>query len=77
MSDEKRTVRFNFSFSADVSLSVEQIWPDGDAPENPTVDDVLDVIEQSGGKDRIFRDWDLDHEISLLVSDRNDCKEAP
>ena len=56
---------FNFHIDIDVDLSIEEIWPDGDAPENPTVGDVKRAFY--GGKDKIRRgdvrraldDWNL------------------
>ena len=74
MSDSPKV--FNFSIQADINLTVEQIWPDGDAPENPTVDDVLAVIKHNGGKDRILRDWSLMDDLDLTVSDGKDRKDA-
>ena len=68
---------FNFSIAADIWLRVEDIWPDGDAPENPTVADVLAVIAKCGGTERVLRDWDLDHELVLTVSDDKHSEEAP
>lgn len=38
-------------------LSVEEIWPDGDAPENPTAQDVVDRMK--GGSIKVLRDWNL------------------
>lgn len=29
------------------TLGVDEIWPDGDAPENPTVEDVVAQMEKS------------------------------
>lgn len=43
MSDEKK---FRFCLHVDSTLTVDQIWPDGDAPENPTVEDVARVTGQ-------------------------------
>lgn len=51
--------KFNISYDIDLCLSVEEIWPDGDAPENPTVQDVEHVLEECGGVERVIRDWDL------------------
>lgn len=65
---------FHFSISAEISLDVDQIWPDGDAPENPTVDDVLAVIKACGGKRRVIQDWDLDDDLDLTVSDAKTSK---
>lgn len=36
--------RFIFSVQVDHMLSIEEIWPDGDAPENPTAEDARDVF---------------------------------
>jgi hypothetical protein len=62
------SVVFQFELSADVTLEVEDIWPDGDAPENPTVDEVLEVIRKCGGVRTVIRDWDLDNDLRLDVS---------
>lgn len=53
-----KTFRLSYTMTAD--LTVEQIWPDGDAPANPTAKDVERVIEKDGGWGRVIRDWDLD-----------------
>jgi hypothetical protein len=50
---------FNLSLNIDVTLSVDELWPDGDAPENPTVADVENLIADSGGWSRILDDWNL------------------
>jgi hypothetical protein len=39
---------FTLSITGSVTLTVEQIWPDGDAPENPTVEDVRARVESWG-----------------------------
>lgn len=67
---------FNFSIHADLTLDVDMIWPDGDAPEDPTVDDVLAVIKACGGKDDILNDWDLLRDVDLTISDGKDSKDA-
>lgn len=46
--------------SEDRPFSVDEIWPDGDAPENPTVEDVIEVIRQSRGPSRFISDWSID-----------------
>lgn len=68
---------FHFSITHYSSLSVEEIWPDGDAPENPTVDDVLKVIEKYGGKMRVLSDWNLDADLDLDVSDGKTSRGVP
>jgi hypothetical protein len=42
----------------DNDLSVTDVWPDGDAPENPTADDVAALLEK-GGLKRNLEDWSL------------------
>lgn len=41
------------------TVTVNDVWPDGDAPENPTVDDVLEVMQQEGRKSRMIENWNL------------------
>ncbi len=52
-------------------LTVEQVWPDGDAPDNPTADDVAAVIKQCGGLRRVLDDWNLDRYLVITVSRPN------
>jgi hypothetical protein len=80
--EENKRPMFHFSIAADISLSVEEIWPDGDAPENPTIEDVLEVIAKCGGRMRVIRDWNLHHELTMDVSGpgrvhRSDCADVP
>jgi hypothetical protein len=51
--------KFRITFTVDVFLGVDAIWPDGDAPENPTADDVRELIEDEGGIVRVIDDWNL------------------
>jgi hypothetical protein len=59
---------FDFDLSGYARLSVDDIWPDGDAPEDPTVADVEELIKKCGGKYRVIRDWDLDDDLDLTVT---------
>jgi hypothetical protein len=68
---------FHFNISHEESLTVEEIWPDGDAPENPTLDDVLAVIAKCGGRRRILDDWGLVDDLDLSVSDGKTSKDIP
>lgn len=69
MTDEPKKPMFHFSIEADVSLGVEDIWPDGNAPENPTLEHVLEVIKKDGGARRVLEDWNLIDDLSLTISD--------
>lgn len=57
--------KFFISIRMDDVLGIDQLWPDGDAPENPTAEDVLDLIEECGGAEMIIRDWNLPLEVSV------------
>ena len=47
-------------------LTVRQIWPDGDAPENPTVEDVIKVMRECArSADVLVRDWDLGYDVEV------------
>lgn len=61
--------KFTLSFNCVVTLDVDSIWPDGDASENPTVEDVYDVIDSCGGPAEIIRDWNLDPYLTLDISE--------
>jgi hypothetical protein len=64
---------FNFHIEIDCDLTLEDIWPDGDAPENPTVEDVKRVFY--GGEKpsqwvakRACEDWDLLHDLDVDIT---------
>jgi len=59
--------KFQIIMEVNETLDIDDIWPDGDAPENPTVKDVLNVIEVCGGPRDILRDWFLDDYLTLDV----------
>lgn len=40
---------FNFRFDIDVCINADEIWPDGDVPENPTAEDVMAIVKKSVG----------------------------
>lgn len=59
---------FTINFDGSVPLSVEEIWPDGDAPSNPTVDDVIARMRStSSGLGSFLRDWNLEDDIDVSV----------
>lgn len=68
MSDESK--KFQFSFTCEVTLSQEEIWPDGGGPENPTLEDVVSAIKEYSSEPRyLLSDWELDRDMVLIVSD--------
>ena len=69
--------RFEFDISINCTLDIEQIWPDGDAPINPTVADVRKVFIESGHSRyargsaiiRAAQEWDLDQDADLFITE--------
>lgn len=51
---------FHISYTVQADLKLEHIWPDGDAPENPTADDVRAKLNAHGPVDQVINDWALD-----------------
>lgn len=49
-----------------VDLDTADIWPDGDAPENPTAQDVADLIDKCGGVRWVASDWNLLTDITIF-----------
>lgn len=59
---------FSFVFEGEVELSAGDIWPDGDAPENPTTQDVVARIQTRWWRiDRFMREWNLTDDVHLYV----------
>ena len=61
---------FNFRIEADVDLTLDEIWPDGDAPDNPTVDDVIAIVERTPNLSRMLNDWNLMDLLELSIDGR-------
>lgn len=60
---------FDFTFSGAATLTVKEIWPDGDAPENPTVADVIARIKSRWSRTGDFIDaWYLDQDVHVKVN---------
>jgi len=62
---------FTIDFSGSVSLRVSEIWPDGDAPDNPTVEDVMDKMRDCGSKSDLLEDWNIRDYLNISVHDDN------
>ncbi len=58
--------RFEITISCVVTLDTSMLWPDGDAPETPTIEDVQELIESCGDTD-IIKDWGLEPNCNILV----------
>ncbi len=64
------------SISLDATLSIEDIWPDGDAPENPTAADVKTFMESCGTKRWVLDDWGLLDDVTVNAYSLLDCSRA-
>lgn len=60
---------FRILLEVDVVLTEGELWPDGDAPENPTVADVQELIRNEGGSAYLIRTWSLEECVTLHVSE--------
>lgn len=65
----ERDSLFSFAFEGEVELSTSDIWPDGDAPPNPTAQDVVERIQARWRRmDGFLRDWNLADDVHLYVN---------
>lgn len=60
---------FQVSITNDFDLSVEEVWPDGDAPENPTAEDVMEQMKREGSVHRLLGNWDMLYGVQVDVTD--------
>lgn len=60
-------VTFVIEYSIYTEMTVDELWPDGDAPENPKPADVEALINDCGGWDRIINDWCLRDDATTSV----------
>lgn len=66
--------RFHIRYEIDLVLNLDEIWPDGDAPENPTIEDVYKAMGNKDGTPPtntsaldIIHDWNLDDGTQIEV----------
>lgn len=55
---------FYFEVGDEASLTVDEIWPDGDAPENPTVEDVIAEVKKTS-RFRFASEWNFETHVSV------------
>lgn len=51
--------KYNLSYVVQCELTVDHLWPDGDAPEEPTEQHVLELIRRDGGILEVLNGWNL------------------
>lgn len=60
--------QFIIEFSGRAVLNEEEIWPDGDAPEEPNSEDVQEIVESEGLCARsILDEWNLGDVLRMRV----------
>lgn len=59
---------FNITFGGSVRLSVDEIWPDGDGPEDPTPEDVVARMEEEINKHSLVDEWGLEDDLEITVA---------
>lgn len=58
---------FFITFSGGTMVRLDEVWPDGDAPESPTSADVIEVMKKSGSKPDLLYDWSLADDLEITV----------
>lgn len=61
------TKTFFIGIEGGCELPVTDIWPDGDAPADPTVEDVISTIQKYAPVTRWLRDWNMDETVTVTV----------
>lgn len=65
---------FEIRISGSVQLSVGAIWPEGDAPDAPSANDVLEALVAYGLLSEVVRDWGIEQAFAFDVAE---VKQAP
>lgn len=60
-------IHIEIVYGAD-NLEPYELWPDGDAPDVITEQDVLDLIEKDGGPSRVITDWGFQPEVRVSIT---------
>ena len=63
-------------FGGIVNITVDEVWPDGDAPTNPTAADVVAVLERGSGKWHTLNEWNLTDDIEVSVATAGEYRQA-
>lgn len=58
--------KFRIRAVSDYVLTEKQIWPDGDGPENPTAEDVQELIDSEYHSTmQMLEEWNLEPELDV------------
>jgi hypothetical protein len=67
VSADARERTFDVWFNGQVSLTVDEVWPDGDAPEYPQAADVIEEMKKTGSISALLGDWGLTPSLEVFV----------
>jgi hypothetical protein len=59
---------FKIEISGSVQLSERDIWPDDDGPENPSVTDVIRLLDRHYTLADMIDEWNLSGDIIVDIS---------
>jgi hypothetical protein len=65
---------FSIELSVRVTLSPDQVWPDGDGPSEPTAADVIAAMKETDEYSpiRVFEEWNLADRAAVFVMNLDD-----
>lgn len=65
----------SIDISGSANLDISEVWPDGDAPTNPTVEDVIKVIKSdSSSIGELLSWWSIEDYFDVVVCVGNESK---
>lgn len=65
----------HFTLRYETQLAIGQLWPDGDAPTDPTAEDVAVLVDRHGGPWAVAWSWNLADRL-LIAGDDGSCAEV-
>jgi hypothetical protein len=69
--------KFNVSVSGLYQLDESEIWPDGDAPTNPTPEDVAKAMAKSASSlARMLHDWSMEDDLEATITEVTEDRTA-
>ena len=58
--------KFTIEVDSFTEMCIDEIWPDGDAPKNPTAEDVARRIQESClNAGDLLQEWNLDTTVTV------------
>jgi len=60
---------FTLTVHTEIQLSVDDVWPDGDAPRNPTFVEVMELLKnECVSRGKVISEWGLEEHTTVTVS---------